>query len=307
VRAIDIVNMALTVYEKPLYVRKEIVHNPYVVEDLRAKGAVFVDSLDEVPVGGTVVFSAHGVAPEVWKEAQAKGLRVIDATCPLVTKVHMEALRYARQDHTIVLIGHRGHDEVIGTMGEAPDHMRLATSVQDVEQLVVADPDKVAYVTQTTLSLEDTREIVAALRRRFPSIEGPPSADICYATQNRQTAVREIARKAQVILVVGARNSSNSNRLMEEARRAGARSFLINDMHSIDPAWFEGVTVVGVTSGASTPEVLVTKVLAFFQQQGAQVEEAVMREENVQFALPPELATELRGAQKRACEQPQRL
>jgi 4-hydroxy-3-methylbut-2-en-1-yl diphosphate reductase len=296
VRAIDIVKLALQAYPKPVYVRKEIVHNPYVVEELRRKGAVFVESLLEVPAGQTVIFSAHGVAPEVWAEAQTRKLRVIDATCPLVTKVHLEAVRYARQEYTIILIGHKGHDEVIGTMGEAPSHMRLVSSVQEVEDLRVPDPQKVSYLTQTTLSLEDTRAIVEALRRRYPAIQGPPSEDICYATQNRQMAVRELARQADLILVVGAANSSNSNRLVEEAVKAGCRAFLINDVGSVEPDWLEGVDTVGVTSGASAPEILVTQVLDYFQAQGATVEELSVREEHVQFALPVTLLNDLRKA-----------
>ncbi|MFB3902878.1 MAG: 4-hydroxy-3-methylbut-2-enyl diphosphate reductase [Acidobacteriota bacterium] len=286
VRAIEIVNLALEAFPKPVYVRKEIVHNPYVVEELRRKGAVFVEALDEVPESATVIFSAHGVAPGVWEEARSRRLQVIDATCPLVTKVHVEALRYARRDCTIVLIGHKGHDEVVGTMGEAPEHMRLVSSVEDVENLEISDPEKVAYLTQTTLSLEDTREIVQALRKKYPAAQGPPSEDICYATQNRQLAVRELAVRADLILVVGAANSSNSNRLVEEAKKEGARSYLINDVDSIPPQWLEGVETVGLTSGASAPEILVSQVLDFFKKQGAQIEELVTRTENVQFALP---------------------
>jgi len=286
VRAIDTVNLALDAYPKPVYVRKEIVHNPHVVQELRAKGAVFVESLDEVPGGCTVIFSAHGVSPGVWKEAQDRGLNVIDATCPLVTKVHVEALRYARAGFTIVLIGHKGHDEVVGTMGEAPDHMRLVSSVEDVEHLQVPDPEKIAYLTQTTLSLEDTREIIQALRRKYPAVQGPPSEDICYATQNRQLAVRALAAKAELILVVGAANSSNSNRLVEEAEKAGAVSHLINDVGSIREEWLEGIQTVGLTSGASAPEILVTEVLNFFRARGTQVEQLVTRTENVQFSLP---------------------
>ncbi len=289
VRAIEIVNLALDAFPKPVYVRKEIVHNPYVVEELRRKGAVFVETLDEVPEAGTVIFSAHGVAPEVWKEAQARRLNIIDATCPLVTKVHVEALRYARRDSMIVLIGHKGHDEVVGTMGEAPEHMRLVSSVEDVENLQVPDPENVAYLTQTTLSLEDTREIVEALGQKYPAVQGPPSEDICYATQNRQLAVRELAGKADVILVVGAANSSNSNRLVEEAEKAGAVSYLINDVESIEPQWLDGIETVGLTSGASAPEILVSQVLDFFRKRGADIEELVTRTESVQFALPAAL------------------
>jgi len=289
VRAIDIVRIALQTYDEPLYVRKEIVHNPHVVEDLKRRGVIFVDELDQVPSGQRVVFSAHGVSPEVWKTAERKSLKVIDATCPLVTKVHLEARRFSKQDYTILLIGHAGHEEVEGTMGEAPVNTRLIGSVEDVRKLEVEDPNKVAYLTQTTLSLNDTRLIVDALRKRFPSIEGPPSDDICYATQNRQEAVRELARSAELILVVGARNSSNSNRLVEEALNHGARAFLINDMNSIDERWLQGTSTVGVTSGASAPESLVEEVVAYFTSRGAQVETLVTREEHVQFALPANL------------------
>jgi 4-hydroxy-3-methylbut-2-enyl diphosphate reductase len=289
VRAIEIVNLALERFPKPLYVRKEIVHNPYVVEELRRKGAIFVDELGEVPAGGTVIFSAHGVAPEVWREARAKNLKVIDATCPLVTKVHSEALRFARKDHTIVLIGHKGHDEVVGTMGQAPEHISLVTSVADIDDLEMANSDRLVYLTQTTLSLDDTREIVQALKQRFPALQAPPSEDICYATQNRQEAVRHLAERAELILVVGAANSSNSNRLVEEARKSGAKSHLINDVHAILPEWLEGVSTVGVTSGASAPEILVTQVVDFFRSAGASVDEFSIREENVQFGLPIQL------------------
>ena len=293
VRAIDIVRIALDVYPKPVFVRREIVHNPHVVEELRQKGAVFVSGLSEVPQGRTVIFSAHGVSPQVWEEARQKSLHVIDATCPLVTKVHLEAIRYAQHGYAIVLIGHKGHEEVIGTMGEAPDSIHLVSTVADVDALEVRNPDKISYLTQTTLSLEDTREVIAALRRRFPAIQGPPSEDICYATQNRQMAVRELARVADLILVVGAENSSNSNRLVEEALKAGSPSYLINDVKGIDPAWLGEAETVGISSGASAPEVLVDQVVSFFQAQGASVEELVTREENVHFALPAELNSDM--------------
>ena len=293
VRAIDIVRIALDVFPKPVFVRREIVHNPHVVEELRQKGAVFVSGLSEVPHGRTVVFSAHGVSPQVWEEARQKSLHVIDATCPLVTKVHLEAIRYAQYGYAIVLIGHKGHEEVIGTMGEAPGSIHLVSTAADVELLEVRNADKISYLTQTTLSLEDTREVIAALRKKFPAIQGPPSEDICYATQNRQMAVRQLARVADLILVVGAQNSSNSNRLVEEALKAGSSSYLINDVNGIDPAWLEEVETVGLSSGASAPEILVDQVVTFFQEQGATVGELVTREENVHFALPPELNGEL--------------
>ena len=293
VRAIDIVQIALEVYPKPIYVRKEIVHNRHVVAELCEKGAVFVESLEEVPEGQTVIFSAHGVSPQVREAAEQRGLQVIDATCPLVTKVHLEAARYAQREFTIILIGHVGHDEVVGTMGVAPENILLVTGIEDVGELEVRDPDRLAYLTQTTLSLEDTREIITALRRRFPRIQGPPSEDICYATQNRQMAVHELARQTDLILVVGSQNSSNSNRLVEEAVKAGTPSFLIDDVTSIQSEWLDGVTTLGVTSGASAPEQLVKEVVNRFSNQGAVVEELVTQDENVQFALPPKLLEDL--------------
>lgn len=292
VRAIDIVNIALDIYPKPVYVRKEIVHNQHVVEELRAKGAVFVDELDEVPQGQTVIFSAHGVAPEVRERAKQRSLKVIDATCPLVTKVHLEAVRYAKKDYTIVLIGHRGHDEVIGTMGVAPENIRLIESKEDVGEMTI-DTGKVAYITQTTLSLNDTRQIIQALREKFPYIEGPPADDICYATQNRQMAVRDLAEQADLILVVGSTNSSNSNRLVEEAQKCGTPAHLIENVGSIDESWLQGVRRVGLTSGASAPDVLVSEVIAYFRQGGAQVEELVTTTENVHFSLPKNLVRDM--------------
>ena len=293
VRAIDVVKIALDVYRNPIYVRKEIVHNPHVVKELSRKGAIFVETVEEVPDGGTVIFSAHGVAPDVWTKSQAKSLHIIDATCPLVTKVHMEAIRYARQNYTTILIGHVGHDEVIGTMGEAPHHIKLVSTVREVEDVEVEDPQRVAYLTQTTLSLEDTREIVEALRERFPDITGPPSNDICYATQNRQIAVRELASRCDLILVVGAVNSSNSNRLVEEAERSGTAAYLINNLGSIQENWLKECEILGVTSGASAPERLVQEVVTFFREKGAVIENLTIREEDVHFSLPPDLLTDL--------------
>jgi len=289
VRAIDIVTVALETFDTPLYVRKEIVHNPHVVEDLRNKGVIFVEELSGVPEGRRVIFSAHGVSPEVWEKARRKKLKIIDATCPLVTKVHVEAKRFAGKGYTIILIGHVGHEEVEGTMGEAPLSIKLVTSLEDVEKLEIDNSEKVSYLTQTTLSLNDTRQIVDALKKKFPAIESPPSDDICYATQNRQEAVRALSEHTDLILVVGARNSSNSNRLVEEARRNGTPSHLINDYRDIKPEWLGNVRRVGVTSGASAPESLVAEVVAFFKKDGAEVEELSTTEENVQFALPPSL------------------
>ena len=293
VRAVDIVDLALDLYGEPIYVRKEIVHNPHVVKDLSDKGAIFVDRIEDVPAGSRAIFSAHGVSPEVWEKAAARSLQVVDATCPLVTKVHQEAVRYARKGFTVVLVGHEGHDEVIGTLGEAPDQIRLVTTVQDVEALEVEDPTRMAYITQTTLSLQDTREVLEALRRKFPSIEGPPSEDICYATQNRQEAVLELSRHTDLVLVVGAENSSNSQRMVEEAVREGTPAYLVNDLDSIQWEWLAGVQTLGLTSGASAPENLVQEIATFFQQQGAVLEELVLRHEDVHFALPSDLQDDL--------------
>ena len=289
-RAIDIVEQALEVFDKPVYVRKEIVHNRHVVDALREKGAVFVDEISEIPSGATAIFSAHGVAPEVWSDAKAKGLRILDATCPLVTKVHLEVLRYAREDYSIVLIGHADHDEVIGTRGEAPDRIQVVESVDGVHELQVPDPRKVVCLTQTTLSMDDTAEIMEALRGRFPDMTLPAKDDICYATQNRQRAVKAMAGEVDLVLVIGATNSSNSNRLREVAEMAGVKAMLIQQVSDLDPAAFEGVRRVGVTSGASTPEFLVQDVVAYCHRLGVdEVNDLVVTEENVKFLLPPEL------------------
>jgi 4-hydroxy-3-methylbut-2-enyl diphosphate reductase len=290
-RAIDIVEIALQVYGAPVYVRHEIVHNRHVVDELRGKGAVFVDELRDVPAGAVVIFSAHGVSPQVRREAQERGLRALDATCPLVTKVHLEALRYAKDGYSIVLIGHRGHVEVEGTLGEAPDAIALVETVADVERLELAHPDKVAYISQTTLSVDDVRDIVQALRRRFPSVREPAKADICYATQNRQDAMKELSRRAGAVLVVGAPTSSNANRLVEVARAAGARSWLIEAPEDIQPEWLTGD--VGLTAGASTPEHVVQACIERVRQLGGhRVEEFRLLEERVWFPLPGELLAE---------------
>jgi len=289
-RAIDVVNLALELYPGPVYVRKEIVHNVHVVNDLRAKGAVFVDELEEVPDGATVIFSAHGVSPEVRAGAATRGLKVIDATCPLVTKVHHEAIRFAREGRPIVLVGHQGHDEVVGTMGHAPEHIHLIGSAEEAETLRVPDADRVAVITQTTLSLDDTSTVVDVLRRRFPGIEAPTRDDICYATQNRQLAVKAMARRVPVILVIGSKNSSNSNRLAEVAQAAGARAYLIDDISQIDATWLVGVESIGITAGASAPEYLVDEVVKYFRAHGVtDIEEIEAVTEEVSFALPPEL------------------
>lgn len=297
-RAIDVVKLALQLYGAPVYVRKEIVHNRHVVEQLRQAGAVFVEELDEVPEGERVIFSAHGVARAVRAEAARRRLQVIDATCPLVTKVHLEALRFAREGYTIVLIGHRDHDEVIGTMGEAPECTVVACSPEEVDRIQPPDPQRVAYITQTTLSLEDTRHIIARLRERFPALRGPSAQDICYATENRQLAVKAAAGVCQLLLVVGSHNSSNSRRLVEVAQKTGLRAHLLDDASELDPSWLEGVSTVGVTAGASAPEHLVQELVCALRSHGFEsVEELCLKEEDVRFALPEQLAEAARQSQ----------
>jgi 4-hydroxy-3-methylbut-2-enyl diphosphate reductase len=291
-RAIEIVELCLERYGPPVYVRHEIVHNRHVVDDLRRKGAIFVDDPAEAPAGSLLVFSAHGVSPQVRESARSRALRVIDATCPLVTKVHVEALRFAREGYEIVLVGHAGHVEVEGTMGHAPERMHLVESVGDVGGLRVRDPARLACLTQTTLSVDDTREIMEALRRRFPSIRLPRKDDICYATQNRQNAVKRLTDEAELLLVVGAPASSNSNRLVELGAKAGIRSYLVQTAADIDPAWLAGVRCVGVTAGASAPELLVQDVVARLRQlggPGTEVSPQERVEEGVVFQLPAEL------------------
>jgi 4-hydroxy-3-methylbut-2-enyl diphosphate reductase len=293
-RAIDIVEMALEVYGAPIYVRHEIVHNRHVVDALRAKGAVFVEELDGVPAGAHVIFSAHGVSPAVRQEAAARGLKTMDATCPLVTKVHLEALRYAKQGYTIVLVGHRTHVEVQGTLGEAPDHIVVVEDVAEAERLEIADPKKVAYITQTTLSVDDCRAIVDVLRRRFPMIHEPAKDDICYATQNRQNAVKALARRAGTILVVGAPASSNANRLVEVAAQHGATAYLIESPEDIRAEWIAGD--VGITAGASTPEHVVQGCVERVRAMGDYgVEEFRLVEERVMFPLPGDLLVAARA------------
>jgi 4-hydroxy-3-methylbut-2-enyl diphosphate reductase len=289
-RAIEIVELCLRRFGPPVYVRHEIVHNRHVVEGLRAKGAIFVDDLDDVPPGSLLVFSAHGVSPEVREAARRQGLRTLDATCPLVTKVHVEAQRFARDDVDIILVGHAGHVEVEGTMGHAPERMHLVESPEDVKHIRLRDPTKVACLTQTTLSVDDTREIMEALRRRFADVQLPRKDDICYATQNRQNAVKELVREAQVVLVVGAPESSNSNRLVELAAKGGARSYLVQDADDIEPGWLQDVSCVGVTAGASAPELLVEQVVERLRDLGAdRVDSLPDVDEGVVFQLPPEL------------------
>jgi 4-hydroxy-3-methylbut-2-enyl diphosphate reductase len=288
-RAVETVERALTLYGSPVYVRKQIVHNSHVVQDLRSRGAVFVDELSEVPEGATVVFSAHGIAPAVRREAAELRLATIDATCPLVTKVHAQARRYAGAGYAIVLIGHAGHEEVEGTLGEAPDAIVLVQSTEDAETVSLPTGRPLAYITQTTLSVDETSEIVAVLRRRFPRIEGPAREDICYATSNRQWAVKELLRSVDLLLVVGSRNSSNSQRLVEVARAGGVAAQLVDDLRGIDERWLEGCETVGLTSGASAPERLVAEVVAWFEARGVEVCEQAPVHEDVYFKLPVEL------------------
>jgi 4-hydroxy-3-methylbut-2-en-1-yl diphosphate reductase len=294
-RAVQTVEHALDLHGAPVYVRKEIVHNKHVVEELRKRGAIFVDELDDsIPEGAITVFSAHGVAPSVHADAERRSLRTIDATCPLVTKVHREAVKFAAEGYTIVLIGHDGHEEVEGTMGEAPDNIVLVQTEADVDALEVDDPEKLAYISQTTLSVDETRAIINRLRERFPSIVGPRTDDICYATTNRQAAVKQMAGQCDLVLVIGSRNSSNSNRLVEVAREHGADSHLIDNEAQVQEEWLEGKRVVGISSGASAPEDLVQRLVAFFRARGTQqVEEFEVVQEDVRFMLPKTIRQQL--------------
>jgi 4-hydroxy-3-methylbut-2-enyl diphosphate reductase len=287
-RAVQTVERALEHYGPPVYVRKEIVHNKHVVAQLRDRGAIFVDELDDtVPEGAITIFSAHGVSPAVHADAERRALRTIDATCPLVTKVHREALKFAAEGYTIVLIGHAGHEEVEGTMGEAPDDIVLVETEEDVDRLELADPDRVAYISQTTLSVDETRAVIARLRERFPNITGPRTDDICYATTNRQLAVKQMAAECDLVLVIGSQNSSNSQRLVDVARDYGARAHLIDNEGQVEETWLEGARVVGISSGASAPEELVTSLVDFFRARGTeQVEEFEVLREDVRFMLP---------------------
>jgi 4-hydroxy-3-methylbut-2-en-1-yl diphosphate reductase len=300
-RAVETVELALEHSRGPIYVRKQIVHNAHVVRELEERGAVFVDTEDEAPEGATIVFSAHGVAPSVHLNSAARGLRTIDATCPLVTKVHVQARRYAADGYTIVLIGHAGHEEVVGTMGEAPESIVLVESVTDAEALALPEGAKVAYITQTTLSVDETSEIIAVLRRRFPDIYAPKKEDICYATSNRQWAVKEMLAEVDLLLVIGSRNSSNSNRLVEVARAGGVPAQLIDDESDIQEAWLDGVETVGLTSGASAPEKLVARVCDWFRARGVEeIEPFRMVDEDVTFKLPVELRRELALAESQS-------
>ena len=289
--AIETVERALKKYGAPVYVFHEIVHNRHVVEDFTRRGVTFVQSVDEVPAGGRLVFSAHGVAPEVWRKARERGLAVvIDATCPLVEKVHREVKKFAEKGYWIVLVGHETHDEIVGTSGEAPERIVVVESVAEAEQTAIPDPEKVAVLTQTTLSVDDTKEIIDALKRRFPKIVAPAKEDICYATQNRQDAVKELARAVDLVLVVGSHNSENSNQLCKVARAQDVAAHLINDIRELDPKWLDGVERVGITSGASAPERLVNEAVDFFARHGASVAKTGFVEENIHYALPAEIA-----------------
>ena len=296
-RAVQTVERALDLYGAPVYVRKEIVHNKHVVQQLRERGAIFVESESEVPEGSTAVFSAHGVAPSVHENAAVRELRVIDATCPLVTKVHVEAKKFAADDYTIVMIGHEGHEEVEGTIGEAPDRIVLVQSEEDVAALEVPDPQRLAYISQTTLSVDETRSIIVALREKFPAIVGPRTDDICYATTNRQAAVKELATECDLVLVIGSRNSSNSNRLVEVARECGAASHLIDNEGQVQEEWLEGMRTVGITSGASAPEELVARLVEFFRARGtSDVQELEVIKEDTRFMLPKTIRQALGSA-----------
>jgi 4-hydroxy-3-methylbut-2-en-1-yl diphosphate reductase len=297
VRAIDIVKIALDTFGAPIYVRREIVHNRYVVNELAEKGAIFVHEIEEVPDGARVIYSAHGVSPAVREMSKSRHLKVIDATCPLVTKVHIEAVKFAKQGYSLVLIGHRDHDEIEGTLGEAPEATQVVSNVAEVEALQVPNPDRVAYLTQTTLSLDEARDIIHALKVKFPNIAGPHSQDICYATENRQVAVRNVAHNAGLVLVVGSTNSSNSNRLVEVSRNLGTIGYLIDNSQAINPKWLEGVENVAVTAGASAPEILVEDVVNYLRLNGfSRVEEVEVMPENVRFGLPPEIVQAIGSA-----------
>src|SRR5580698_6974438 len=290
VRAIDVVKIALNLYGAPIYVRKEIVHNRHVVDELREAGAIFVEELDEAPEGSRVIFSAHGVSPAVRAQARERNLKVIDATCPLVTKVHLEAVKFARKGYTIILIGHKDHDEVIGTLGEAPESTILVSSPEDVDRLEIKDPEHISFITQTTLSLDETRDIVQRLRERFPKIQGPAAQDICYATENRQLAVKAVVPLCQLLLVVGSQNSSNSRRLVEVCEKMGVPAYLIDDLKEVKHEWLDGIQTVAVTAGASAPENLVEELIGSLQGCGFdELEEMEIKEEDVRFNLPSEL------------------
>jgi len=289
--AIETVERALARHGAPLYVFHEIVHNQHVVADFSRRGVRFVQSLDEVPAGARLVFSAHGVAPDVWQQAKEKRLEVIiDATCPLVEKVHREVRKFASQGYSIILVGHEKHDEIVGTSGEAPEHVRIVANIEEAAKVTLPDPEKVVVLTQTTLSVDDTREIIAVLKKRFPKLVTAAKEDICYATQNRQDAVKRLSEEVDLVLVIGSRNSENSNQLCKVARSQGKDAYLIDDHHAIDPAWLAGIKRIGITSGASVPERLVENAADYFRKMGAEVSHIGFIEENIHFALPPEIS-----------------
>jgi 4-hydroxy-3-methylbut-2-enyl diphosphate reductase len=297
VRAIDIVKIALETFGAPIYVRREIVHNRYVVNELAEKGAIFVHEIDDVPDGQRVIYSAHGVSPAVRDRSKGRNLKVIDATCPLVTKVHVEAVKFAKEGYSLILIGHHDHDEVVGTLGEAPLVTQVVGNPEQVTSLTVPDPNRVAYLTQTTLSLDETKDIIAALKKKFPNIKGPAAQDICYATENRQVAVKEVASDADLLLVVGSENSSNSNRLVEVARNLGTNSHLIDSYEDIQPEWLVDVKTIALTAGASAPECLVEEAMKFLATKGFDnVQELEVMPENVRFGLPPEIVEAIAAA-----------
>jgi 4-hydroxy-3-methylbut-2-enyl diphosphate reductase len=305
VRAIDVVRIALETFGAPIYVRREIVHNRFVVNDLAEKGAIFVHDIDEVPEGARVIYSAHGVSPAVREKSRQRKLRVIDATCPLVTKVHVEAVKFARQGYSLVLIGHRDHDEIEGTLGEAPDVTHVVSSVEEVAALQLPDPERVAYLTQTTLSLDEARDVIHALKAKFPKIVGPQSQDICYATQNRQVAVKNVTHRADLVLVVGSNNSSNSNRLVEVSRNLDTVAYLIDNSEKIRPEWLEKAQTVAVTAGASAPEVLVQDVIEYLRRNGfGPVEEVEVMPENVRFGLPPQIVRAISAVPEQTAASP---
>jgi 4-hydroxy-3-methylbut-2-enyl diphosphate reductase len=304
VRAIDIVNIALDAFGAPIYVRKEIVHNRFVVNELAEKGAIFVDDIEDVPAGARVIYSAHGVSPDVRQRSKDRDLRVIDATCPLVTKVHVEAVKFAKMGYSLVLIGHRDHEEIEGTLGEAPDVTQVVSTAEEVATLEVPDPNRLAYLTQTTLSLDEARDIIQALKEKFPNIVGPHSQDICYATENRQVAVKNVAHNADLVLVVGSNNSSNSNRLVEVSQNLSTNAYLIDNFKAIEAKWLDGVNTVAVTAGASAPEVLVAEVVEYLRERGFDgVEEVEVMPENVRFGLPPEIVRAIAPANGAAAAQ----
>ena len=295
-RAINVVEECLKIFGKPVYVKHEIVHNKHVVEDLTKKGAITVQGVEEVPPGAVAVFSAHGSSPEDFAKAKNKGIRVIDATCPLVTRVHIEVHRFSKEGYKIIYIGHKGHIEPLGVLGESPGQISMVESIEEVEALDIGNPDKIVYLTQTTLSVDETRNVIIAIKKKYPQTIDPPGEDICYATTNRQRAVKELAKHVELIFVIGSKNSSNSNRLVETAREAGVRAYLVDDVYGLDPSWLRSSSCIGITSGASAPEKLVQELTEYFVKRGAKKEELIVTEENLRFRLPSELEKIRKGA-----------